>query len=75
VYVVPAQLAAAQIVLFEYFSHALAPSHEPFVPHDAEPWSAHSLSGSLPAPYAMHDPWLPDWLHDWQVPLHAELQQ
>jgi hypothetical protein len=73
---VPAvQDSSTHVAPFAYFWHAPWPSQNPFEPHDAAPWSEHSVSGSLPAAKFVQAPTAPVALHDWQVPLQRALQQ
>ena len=73
--VVPEQLCARHEVPDAYFWHAPAPLHDPVVPHDAAPWSAHSLSGSVLTGMLVQAPSDPASLHDWHEPPQDELQQ
>jgi hypothetical protein len=75
VYVPAAHVAAAHDVPAAYFSHVPAPSHAPFIPQLAAPWSAHWFSGSCPCGTGEHVPSLPGTAHDWHVPVHAAPQQ
>lgn len=63
-----------------YSAHAAPlPLHAPFVPHEALPWSPHSLSGSLPAAMGPQTPSTPVLrfaaVHATQTPAHAWSQQ
>jgi hypothetical protein len=61
-------------VPFVYFSQTPA-MHLPVVPHVAWPMSLHTPAGSaLPLATLVQFPTAPPSAHDWQEPLHAELQ-
>lgn len=73
------QLVATQTVDAEYRPQAPEPLHEPLVPHEAAPWSAHSVSGSVPTGMLPQTPLVPEPVlaveQAWQVPVHATSQQ
>jgi hypothetical protein len=71
----PLHDCATHVVPDAYFWHAPAPLHVPLVPHDAAPWSEHSLSGSALTAMFVQVPSEPASLHDWHDPPHDELQQ
>jgi hypothetical protein len=71
----PVQAAATQAVPLAYRRQAPAPSQNPSVPQAAAPLSVHWLSGSWPAGTLVQVPTVPVSAHDWQVPVHAALQQ
>lgn len=60
-------------------AHAPAPSHEPFCPHVLCASTEHWSCGSVAAFASPHSPSPPAvfaaWLHAWQRPEHAVLQQ
>jgi hypothetical protein len=61
------QLALAQLVPSAYFWQPPAPSHLPFVPHVAAPWSLQNVAGAdVPAATGAHAP-VPETLHAWQA--------
>jgi hypothetical protein len=75
---VPAgQVAFAQEVPFAYLWQPPAPSHLPFVPHVAAPWSAQNVLevGVAPAITGAQPPALPATLQAWHGPQLALVQQ
>src|SRR6185312_2898270 len=69
------QVAGAQVVPPAYFWHAPA-WHLPFVPHDVAPWSLHNPAGSdVPSATFVQVPRVALSAQDWQLPVHALLQQ
>lgn len=71
----PVQLPGAHCVPAAYFWHAPAPSQKPLLPQVGAPASLHCASGSWPDGTLTQAPRLPVSPQDWQVPVHAELQQ
>jgi hypothetical protein len=71
---VPLQDAAAQTAPTGYSLQLLVPLQFPLVPHDAAPWSPHSLYGSVSAGIAEQAPDWPTRLQCSQTPSHAPLQ-
>jgi hypothetical protein len=73
---VPAgQVAAAQLVPSGYFWQPPAPSHLPFVPQLAAPWSVQKLAGAaVPAATGAQAPALPPTLQAWHAGQLADPQ-
>jgi hypothetical protein len=71
----PVHEPAAHEVPLAYKRQAPAPLHDPSVPHEEAPRSAHWLSGSWPAGTFEQTPAVPARLHAWHGPGQALSQQ